>query len=155
MLLLKACEVATIIIHLNKEGMTTGRRTDSCILKCAYCRPDVLFSKRAFTTQQPHNQKQLSAWLRPHVVAHPNFGSASASLTRFFKDREAAAAAVAKAPPPGKPASPVRNSAFTSSGSQANNSARTGARFLGAQVRFRWLISFPSLCWRSIVRQSC
>ena len=101
--------------------------------------------------QQPHNQKQLSAWLRPHVVAHPNFGSASASLTRFFKEREASAAAAAKAAPPRKPASPVKNTAFTSSGLQGSSSTRTGAKFLGAQVSFVCLNLFHSSAVMAVV----
>ena len=28
---------------------------------------------------------QMSAWLKPHVVQHANFGQAASSLTRFFK----------------------------------------------------------------------
>ncbi|KAK9810499.1 hypothetical protein WJX72_011819 [[Myrmecia] bisecta] len=32
-------------------------------------------------------QKQLSCWLRNHVTTFPNFGAASGSLTKFFRDK--------------------------------------------------------------------
>ncbi len=36
---------------------------------------------------EPNTQRGLSKWLQGHVQSHGNFGSAVASLTRFFKVR--------------------------------------------------------------------
>lgn len=45
----------------------------------------VLLADERFGYQQ--NQRQLSKWLREHVVQHNSFGAAIGSLTKFFKVR--------------------------------------------------------------------
>lgn len=45
----------------------------------------ILLADERFGSQQ--NQRQLSKWLRQHLVGHPSFGGAIGSLTKFFKVR--------------------------------------------------------------------
>lgn len=60
------------------------------------CSPEPLI---LCVTQLPRNQGQLSAWIRPLVKVHPTFGSAIGSLTRFFRERAAAADSLPLLPP--------------------------------------------------------
>ena len=83
-------------------------------------------------------QKQLSAWLRPLVQVHQNFGSAAKSLSTFFRERAVAHAATPHAPR--RPRSPARNAAFSGAGTSRDGSAPGGLRGLdrlltGMQVR--------------------
>ena len=85
-------------------------------------------------SQEPRLRDQLSAWLRPLAQVHPNFGSATSSLTRFFKERAAATATATAPPPPPKPApSPPKGAAFGGVHSRAAP-GRSFGRLLGLQV---------------------
>ncbi|KAL6751109.1 hypothetical protein V8C86DRAFT_3030416 [Haematococcus lacustris] len=76
---------------------------------------------------EPSTVKQMSKWLQNHVVQHANFGAATCSLTRFFKEK-----ADFRAPPGwgGKSSKPAAGSAFqaigtgTGVGSTADNRTR-------------------------------
>ena len=94
--------------------------------------------------QEPRLRDQLSAWLRPLAQVHPNFGSATSSLTRFFKERAAAAATAP--PPPPKPA-PSRPKVAAFGGVHSRAAAgRSFGRLLGLQVLMsRCLVTFIML----------
>ena len=69
----------------------------------------------AARTQSESAQRQLSRWLRGLIVVHSNFGSANASLLRFFRDQ------AATAPPPRAPKQAPRDVAFASMGTAAGS----------------------------------
>lgn len=87
-----------------------------------------MFRSKAARAQSEGAQRQLSRWLRGLIVVHNNFGSANASLLRFFREQ------AATAPPPRapKPAPPDRafaplGSAGAGSGALKRDSCRMDA----------------------------